>query len=172
MTDAAPRVLFVCVSNAGKSVMAQGLMRHTAPTQIAATSAGTHAKTAVNDLSAQVLAELGIDASDHQPTQLTDTLIGAADLVVVVGAQAHVEPVDDTPIEVWDTDEPSLRGIDGIERMRLIRDDIEGLRRAESVTRTSSDGAEAQDSRHVRWRARSSASSAISWRWRRRSSLI
>ena len=65
--------------------MAQGLMRHTAPTQIAVTSAGTHAKTAVNDLSAQVLAELGIDASDHQPTQLTDTLIGAADLVVVVG---------------------------------------------------------------------------------------
>jgi hypothetical protein len=58
--------------------MAQGLMRHTAPTQIAVTSAGTHAKTAVNDLSAQVLAELGIDASDHQPTQLTDTLIGAA----------------------------------------------------------------------------------------------
>ena len=48
MTDAAPRVLFVCVSNAGKSVMAQGLMRHTAPTKIAATSAGTHAKTAVN----------------------------------------------------------------------------------------------------------------------------
>ena len=126
MTDAARRVLFVCVSNAGKSVMAQGLMRHTAPTQITATSAGTHAKTAVNDLSAQVLAELGIDISRHRPTQLTDTLIGAADLVVVVGIQAHVEPVDTTPIEVWDTDEPSLRGIDGIERMRLIRDDIAG----------------------------------------------
>ena len=126
MTDAAPRVLFVYVSNAGKSVMAQGLMRHTAPTKIAATSAGTHAKTAVNDLSARVLAELGIDASDHQPTQLTDTLIGAADLVVVVGTQADTEPVDDTTIEVWDTDEPSLRGIDGIERMRLIRDDIAG----------------------------------------------
>ncbi len=25
----------------------------------------------------------------------------------------------------WDTDEPSARGIDGIERMRLIRDDID-----------------------------------------------
>ncbi len=24
----------------------------------------------------------------------------------------------------WDTDEPSERGIDGIERMRLVRDDI------------------------------------------------
>ncbi len=27
-------------------------------------------------------------------------------------------------IEVWDTDEPSTRGIQGPERMRLIRDDI------------------------------------------------
>jgi arsenate-mycothiol transferase len=25
---------------------------------------------------------------------------------------------------VWDIDEPSTRGIDGIERMRLVRDDI------------------------------------------------
>ena len=28
------------------------------------------------------------------------------------------------PFECWDTDEPSERGIDGIERMRLVRDDI------------------------------------------------
>jgi arsenate-mycothiol transferase len=27
---------------------------------------------------------------------------------------------------MWDTDEPSYRGIDGIERMRLVRDDIAG----------------------------------------------
>ena len=29
-----------------------------------------------------------------------------------------------TRFENWDTDEPSERGIDGIERMRLVRDDI------------------------------------------------
>ena len=28
-----------------------------------------------------------------------------------------------TRFEYWDTDEPSERGIDGIERMRLVRDD-------------------------------------------------
>ena len=33
-------------------------------------------------------------------------------------------PKDGTPVEVWDTDEPSERGIDGIERMRLVRDEI------------------------------------------------
>ncbi|CAN5732679.1 hypothetical protein BH09ACT8_BH09ACT8_58690 [soil metagenome] len=118
-----PTVLFVCVSNAGKSVMAQGLMRHTAQGRINALSAGTHAKTEVNHVSAQALAEVGIDISDHTPTQLNDALIDAADLIVVLGTQAHLQPTG-TPIEVWDTDEPSLRGIDGIERMRLIRDDI------------------------------------------------
>ncbi|WP_235881825.1 low molecular weight phosphatase family protein [Mycolicibacterium vanbaalenii] len=106
--------------------MAQGLMRHLAPTQITALSAGTNAKGAVNDVSAQALAELGIDVSAHRPTQLTAAMIEDADLVVVVGTQAHVDPVGDTPVEVWDTDEPSLRGIDGLERMRLIRDDIAG----------------------------------------------
>ena len=30
----------------------------------------------------------------------------------------------------WDTDEPSERGIDGIERMRLVRDDIDNRVRA------------------------------------------
>ncbi|QUR69697.1 low molecular weight phosphatase family protein [Mycobacterium spongiae] len=124
VTDAAPAVLFVCVSNNGKSVMAEGLMRHAAGDRITATSAGTRAKTGVNPQSVDALAELGVDISTHEATQLTDGLIAAADLVVVVGTSAHVDPIGETPIEVWDTDEPSLRGIEGLERMRLIRDDI------------------------------------------------
>ena len=43
---------------------------------------------------------------------------------LVTGREAHVDPVDGTPVENWDTDEPSERGIDGIERIRLVRDDI------------------------------------------------
>lgn len=117
-------VLFVCVSNAGKSVMAAGLMSHSAAPNIHISSAGTHAKTAVNALSAQVLAEVGVDVSGHQPTQLTDKMIDDAHLVVIVGSQAHLEDHSGTAIQRWDTDEPSLRGIDGIERMRIIRDDI------------------------------------------------
>ncbi|MCV7251942.1 low molecular weight phosphatase family protein [Mycobacterium hackensackense] len=123
MTDT-PTVLFVCVSNNGKSVMAQGLMGQAAGDRITATSAGTKAKAGVNAQSVEALAELGIDISGHTATQLTDDLVAGADLVVVLGAQAHVDPVGDTPIETWETDEPSLRGIEGMERMRLIRDDI------------------------------------------------
>ena len=47
-----------------------------------------------------------------------------ADLVVVLGAEAQVDEVDGTLYERWETDEPSERGIEGIERMRLVRDDI------------------------------------------------
>ena len=45
------------------------------------------------------------------------------DVVVTLGREARVDPVPDTRFECWDTDEPSERGIDGIERMRLVRDD-------------------------------------------------
>ena len=36
----------------------------------------------------------------------------------------HASKTTPEPTVEWDTDEPSLRGIDGIERMRIIRDDI------------------------------------------------
>ncbi|MFC8314412.1 low molecular weight phosphatase family protein [Gordonia sp. NPDC057258] len=117
-------VLFVCVSNRGKSVMAERLSV-TVTDRIAASSAGTSAKIGgvVNELSAQVLAEVGADVGGHRPRQLTDEMMRAADLVVVVGT-AEVTPPDGVSVEVWNTDEPSDRGIDGLERMRLIRDDI------------------------------------------------
>lgn len=121
-----PSVLFVCVSNRGKSVMAQGLAQKIAGDAVAAGSAGTEAKVdgRVNELSAQTLAEVGVDVSDHRPRQLTDDLMRAADVTVVVGSAAQVNPPEGTTLEVWDTDEPSLRGIQGIDRMRAIRDDI------------------------------------------------
>ena len=111
-----PTVLFVCASNAGKSVMAQALMNKLAGPH-PALSAGTHAKGAVNALSAQSLAELGIDV-DHRPTQLDDAFIAAVDLIVIVGTAAQPDlPEHGPPVEIWDTDEPSLRGIEGLERM-------------------------------------------------------
>ena len=46
------------------------------------------------------------------------------DVVVTLGEDARVDPVAGPRFETWVTDEPSERGIDGIERMRLVRDDI------------------------------------------------
>ena len=117
-------VLFVCVKNGGKSQMAAGLMRKAAGDAVIVGSAGTRPGAVINGLSARVLLEVGVDITDQTPQQLTDDLIAAADRVIVLGREAQVRSVDGTPVEYWDTDEPSERGIDGIDRMRLVRDDI------------------------------------------------
>ena len=119
-----PSVLFVCVKNGGKSQMAAGLMRQAAGDTVRIDSAGTRPGATINPLSADVLLEVGVDITDQTPRQLTDSMIRSADRVIVLGREAHVEPVDGTPVEVWDTDEPSERGIEGVERMRLVGDDI------------------------------------------------
>lgn len=119
-----PAVLFVCVKNGGKSQMAAGLMRQIAGEGIAVYSAGTKPATAVNALSAESLREVGVDITGETPTLLDPQLVKDVDVVVTLGREAHVDPVPGTQFENWDTDEPSERGIDGIDRMRLVRDDI------------------------------------------------
>ena len=47
-----------------------------------------------------------------------------ADVVIVFGNEAKVGPREGQRLEFWDTDEPSERGIEGMERMGLVRDDI------------------------------------------------
>lgn len=119
-----PAVLFVCVKNGGKSQMAAGLMKLEAGDGISVSSAGTKPGNAINALSGEVLADLGVDISAEQPTLLTEDDMRAAGLVVVLGAEAKVPAVEGVEVEIWETDEPSLRGIEGRERMELVRDDI------------------------------------------------
>ncbi|MDO3646089.1 low molecular weight phosphatase family protein [Nocardia mangyaensis] len=119
-----PSVLFVCVKNGGKSQMAAGLMRHLAGDRVQVHSAGTRPGAALNELSVAALAEWGIDLAGAAPTPIDPDLLPTIDVVVTLGREARVEPVPGVRIINWDTDEPSERGIDGIERMRLVRDDI------------------------------------------------
>ncbi|MEH3153830.1 MAG: low molecular weight phosphatase family protein [Gordonia paraffinivorans] len=124
MTDT-PSVLFVCVKNAGKSQMAAGLMRAVAGDRVEIHSAGTAPGVAVNPLSAASLLEVGVDISGEHPTPIDPQLLGRVDIVVTLGREATVDtPPGGIEVENWDTDEPSHRGIDGMDRMRLIRDDI------------------------------------------------
>ena len=117
-----PSVLFVCVKNGGKSVMAEGLLRQAAGDAIEVHSA-------VNALSAEALAEVGVDITDHVPVGIDPALLARVDKVITLGREAVVDAPGVTVIN-WDTDEPSERGIDGIERMRLVRDDITARVRA------------------------------------------
>jgi arsenate-mycothiol transferase len=119
-----PSVLFVCVKNGGKSQMAAGLMDKVAGDSVTTASAGSKPGSAVNGLSAEALAEVGVDISQNVPRQITAEDQQQADLVVILGPEAQVDEVEGTLYERWETVEPSDRGIDGIERMRLVRDDI------------------------------------------------
>jgi arsenate-mycothiol transferase len=119
-----PSVLFVCVKNGGKSQMAAGLMKAAAGDTVAVHSAGTKPGTSINALASEVLLEVGVDITGEIPRPVDPHLVRDVDLVVTLGREAHLDPVAGTRFENWDTDEPSERGIDGIERMRLVRDDI------------------------------------------------
>ncbi len=122
--DPRPSVLFVCVKNGGKSQMAAGLMRHLAGERVHVESAGTRPGETLNALSVASLHEVGVDISHEVPKPVTDELVRNADMVITLGRDARVETVEGTDVENWDTDEPAERGIEGEERMRLVRDDI------------------------------------------------
>lgn len=122
--SARPSVLFVCVKNGGKSQMAAGLMRRLAGDAVTVHSAGTEPGSSVNALSAQALLEVGVDITGERPKPVDPLLLRGVDLVVTLGREVQFDAPPGTRVENWDTDEPSERGIDGLERMRLVRDDI------------------------------------------------
>jgi arsenate-mycothiol transferase len=132
-----PSVLFVCVKNGGKSQMAAGLMRKAVGDSVEVHSAGTKPGGTVNALSTEALLEVGVDLSGEVPKPIDPALLARMDYVVTLGGEAKVDMVDGPGFQNWDTDEPSERGIDGIKRMRLVRDDIAG-RVGELVSRLRS----------------------------------
>lgn len=120
-------VLFVCVHNAGKSQMAAALARRLAGDRVVVRSAGTMPDAVVHGLSAQAVAELGADMSGETPTLLDRSLLLAADRVVVLGAEADVEPIPGmrAPLVRWIIEDPADRGVGGLERVRLMRNDVD-----------------------------------------------
>lgn len=124
MTAEHPAVLFVCSKNGGKSQLAAGLMRDLAGDDVTVYSAGTKPAESLNAQAVESLAELGIDVTGEYPKPVTDEVLNSVDAVIVLGTEAKLDPPAGKRFEIWETDEPSERGIQGMERMRLVRDDI------------------------------------------------
>ena len=122
-----PKILFVCVRNGGKSQMAAALAEKHAGKRLEIHSAGTEPGTSINAESAASLEEVGADMSDGHPKAVDPEILRTADRVVVIGEEAQLDLPDDArgTMERWLTDEPSTHGIEGMERMRLVRDDID-----------------------------------------------
>ncbi|MET4076856.1 low molecular weight phosphatase family protein [Janibacter sp. UYMM211] len=122
--EARPSVLFVCVKNGGKSQMAAALMRHRYGTSVDVHSAGTRPGGSLNAASVDALAEVGASVEGEHPKAIDPALLESVNRVVILGEEASLQQVGQAKVERWITDEPSTRGIEGAQRMRLIRDDI------------------------------------------------
>ena len=73
-----------------------------------------------------MLNSIGATMAGEYPKPLDPALVARADRIVIIGEEAVVDTLPGMrgTIDTWITDEPSLHGIDGMERMRLVRDDI------------------------------------------------
>jgi arsenate reductase (thioredoxin) len=124
-------VLFVCVGNSGRSVMAERLFRRAAGGRHEARSAGADPDgTGAEPAVVEALGELGIDASDHVQHRLADENVAWAD-VVIAACDGACPVVHGKRYENWALPDPYGQPL---ERVREIRDEIS--RRVEALVET------------------------------------
>jgi arsenate reductase (thioredoxin) len=122
-------VLFVCVANSGRSVLAERLLRRAAGGRHEARSAGSAPGAAVHPGVLEALDEVGLDAADHVPRRLDDDAIAWADVVVATCDDA-CPVVPGKRYVGWQLPDP--KGLP-LAEVRPIRDEIE--RRVDALVR-------------------------------------
>jgi len=115
------RVLFVCVENACRSQMAEGLFNALAEGKAVAMSAGNMPAERVNPLAVEVMKEAGIDISRKKPKMITAEMIREADKVVLMGCGRNACPIVPKKFADWRIKDPVSKGI---EKFREVRDTI------------------------------------------------
>jgi protein-tyrosine-phosphatase len=123
-------VLFVCIGNQGRSVMAQYLFERAADGAHTARSAGVIPGDAPHPEVVEALGELGIDASGHVPHKLDDADLAWADVGVAVCGDDVCPATPGLRRLSWSIEDPI--GLP-LERVRGIRDEIG--RRVEELAR-------------------------------------
>jgi arsenate reductase (thioredoxin) len=115
-------VLFVCVANSGRSVMAERLFELAAQGRHRARSVGSEPGDAPHPQVVDALREVGVDASDHVPRKLDREALEWADVAVSTCSE-EVCPVTPGVRRIsWVFEDPKNLPP---ERVRGIRDEIE-----------------------------------------------
>jgi arsenate reductase len=137
------KILFICVHNSARSVMAESFVNELCGDQYEAQSAGLEPGT-LNPIVAAAMAEIGLDVSRHQPRAVFDVVksgqLFAAVVTVCDGAAAERCPTFPGVAErlQWSFPDPSaLQGTpeEKLEATRKIRDQIkEQIQREFCVT--------------------------------------
>jgi protein-tyrosine-phosphatase len=121
MSSPKPRVLFVCVHNAGRSQMAAGFMNSLGAGRIEVLSAGSAPKDSINPIAVEAMQEVGIDISNNVPKVLTPEAVQESDAVITMGCGDACPFYPGKRYEDWVLDDPAGQGIESV---RVIRDDI------------------------------------------------
>jgi arsenate reductase (thioredoxin) len=123
------RILFLCVANAGRSQMAEGLARHILGASIEVASAGSR-PSKVDPHAISAMSEIGIDISGHRSKSVDEIDTGDVDLVISLCAE-EVCPVLPTRSRRlhWSiadpaSDDPALTADERRGRFRTARDQI------------------------------------------------
>ena len=123
-----PRVLFVCVHNAGRSQMAAGWLRHLAGDAIEVRSAGSEPANQVNPAAVAAMAEVGIDITGNTPRLLDYDTAYAADVIITMGCGDTCPVFPGKRYEDWKLDDPAGKGIEAVRPIRdEIRDRVQAL---------------------------------------------
>lgn len=127
------KVLFICRNNAGRSQLAEGLLRHLHGDRYQVASAGSDPKP-INPLTLEVLKEIGVDTSGQKSKGLQKFEGQEFDLVVsLCGGEEENCPVFLTTAEFIHQGFPDPRSIsvnhhltpeEKLEEFRLVRDHI------------------------------------------------
>ncbi len=118
-----PRVLFVCVHNAGRSQMAQALFERAAGDRAIAECAGSDPTAEIHPLVRKAMAEIGFSLA-RRPQRVTSTMVEDADLVVDLGCGDAIPEVPGVRRRVvWPVADPDGQPL---EEVRRIRNDLAG----------------------------------------------
>ncbi len=104
-------VLFVCGENSLRSPMAEALAKHMFGDRLYVGSVGVRERE-IDPMAVAVLAEIGIDVSQHRPQRLRDLMDTSFDVIVSLSPEAQHQAVELTrssaaEVAYWPTMDPS-----------------------------------------------------------------
>jgi arsenate reductase (thioredoxin) len=115
-------VLFVCVHNAGRSVMAEAFLERVAGDRYQAMSAGTDPADRPHPEVVSAMRKVGIELDSSPGELLTQEMADGADLVIGMGcAVEEACPALTVPLEDWALDDPKGKSP---EEVAAIRDQV------------------------------------------------
>ena len=116
-----PRIVFLCVRNAGRSQMAAAWATLLGGDAVEVFSGGSDPAAGVHPVVIEAMREVGVDLTAEVPARWTDDVIASADVVVTMGCGDTCPVFPGVRFVDWQVPDPAG---EPIERVRPIRDDL------------------------------------------------